>query len=66
MIAKKEEGWGGMHWEFGINKCKLLYTCITELEKAMAPQSSNLAWKVPWMEDSGGLQSMGLLGVGHD
>lgn len=31
VIAKKEEGWGGMHWEFGINKCKLVYTCITEL-----------------------------------
>ena len=28
--------------------------------------SSTLAWKTPWMEESGGLQSMGLLGVGHD
>ena len=35
-------------------------------EKAMAPHSSTLAWKIPWMEDPGGLQSMGLLGVGHD
>ena len=31
----------------------------TILEKAMAPHSSPLAWKVPWMEESGGLQSMG-------
>ena len=35
-------------------------------EKAMAPHSITLAWKIPWMEEPGGLQSMGLLGVGHD
>ena len=33
---------------------------------AMAPHSSTLAWKTPWMEKSGGLQSMGSLRVGHD
>ena len=33
---------------------------------AMAPQSSTLAWKIPWMEEPGGLQSMGSLRVGHD
>ena len=31
------------------------------LEKAMAPYSSTLAWKIPWMEEPGRLQSMGLL-----
>ena len=36
------------------------------LEKEMAPHSSTLAWKIPWMEEPGGLQSMGSLGVGHD
>ena len=36
------------------------------VEKAMAPHSSTLAWKIPWMEEPGGLQSMGLLRVGHD
>ena len=35
-------------------------------EKAMATHSSTLAWKIPWMEVPGGLQSMGSLGVGHD
>ena len=35
-------------------------------EKAMAPHSSTLAWKISWMEDPGGLQSMGSLRVGHD
>ena len=38
----------------------------TRLEKAMAPHSSTPAWKIPWMEESGGLQSMGSLRVGHD
>ena len=33
-------------------------------EKAMAPHSSTLAWKIPWMEKSGGLQSMGSWRVG--
>ena len=32
----------------------------------MAPHSSTLAWKIPWMEESGRLRSMGLLRVGHD
>ena len=36
------------------------------LEKAMAPHSSTLAWKIPWTEEPGGLQPMGLLRVGHD
>ena len=35
-------------------------------EKAMAPHSSTLAWKIPWMEEPGRLQSMGSLGVRHD
>ena len=35
-------------------------------EKAMAPHSSSLAWKIPWTEEPGGLQSMGSLRVGHD
>ena len=30
------------------------------------PNSSTLAWKIPWMEESGRLQSMGSLRVGHD
>ena len=37
-----------------------------ESEKAMVPHSSTLAWKIPWMEEPDGLQSMWLLRVGHD
>ena len=36
------------------------------MEKERAPHSSTLAWKIPWMEEPGGLQSMGLRRVGHD
>ena len=35
-------------------------------EKAMAPHSSTLAWKIPWAEEPVRLQSMGSLRVGHD
>ena len=43
----------------------MLYLGIL-LEKAMATHSSTLAWKIPWMEEPGRLQSMGSLRVGHD
>ena len=36
------------------------------LEKKMATRSRILAWKIPWMEEPGGLQSMGLQRVRHD
>jgi len=35
-------------------------------EKEMATHSSILAWRIPWTEEPGGLQSMGLQRVGHD
>ena len=36
------------------------------LEKGMTTHSSILAWRIPWTEEPGGLQSMGLHGAGHD
>ena len=36
------------------------------LEKEMAPHSSILAWRIPWMEEPGRLQSTGLQRVSHD
>ena len=36
------------------------------LEKEMATHASTLTWKIPWMEERGGLQSMGLQRDGHD
>ena len=47
-----------------ILKFVLIYMEIPE--KAMAPHSSTLAWKIPWAEEPGGLQSMGSLRVGHE
>ena len=46
----------------------LLFNTLSRfvMEEAMAPHSSTLAWKIPWTEWPGGLQSMGSLGVGHD
>ena len=43
------------------------WRCLKWIEMpAMAPHSSTLAWKIPWTEELGGLQSMGLLRVGHE
>ena len=50
--------------------CVCIYIYILPLgilvEKAMASHSSTLAWKVPWTEEPGRLQSIGSLRVGHD
>jgi len=43
---------------FGLSKVRL--------EKAMAPHSSTLAWRIPGTGEPGGLPSMGLHRVGHD
>ena len=48
---------------------KILYDLVIYAkvaEKAMAPHSSTLAWKIPWTEEPGRLQSMGSLRVRHD
>ena len=44
----------------------LWVSIVCLMDKAMASHSSTLAWKIPWTEESGGLQSMGSLRVGHD
>ena len=44
----------------------ILYIVVCLSEKAMAPHSSTLAWKIPWTEEPGGLQSMGSLRVRYD
>ena len=47
-------------------KLKYKYILIWYMEKAMATHSSTLAWKIPWREEPGRLQSMGSLRVRHD
>ena len=64
-------GWGQINWEIGIDIYTLLYIKYiiykhlldSTVEKAMAPHSSTLAWKIPWMEEPGRLQSMGSLRI---
>ena len=47
-------------------KVKNRQNLVIHSEKAMAPHSSTLAWKLPWTEEPGGLQSMGSRRVRHD
>ena len=49
-----------------IMECPSLSLVAVFMEKAMAPHSSTLAWKIPWMEEPGRLQSMGSQRVGHN
>ena len=48
-------------WLYHILWYDFVYDCILFSEKAMAPHSSTLAWKIPWTEEPGRLQSMRLL-----
>ena len=51
---------------FPRNKRHVYYPLNLLVEKAMATHSSTLAWKIPWTEEPGRLQSMRSLRVGHD
>ena len=54
-------------WVKHLFLCYLKETiCSRTSEKAMAPHFSTLAWKIPWMEEPGRLQSMGSRRVRHD
>ena len=50
--------------KFNINH--RIHVIMMPPEKAMAPHSSTLAWRIPWMEEPGRLQSMGSLRVRND
>ena len=68
---EKHQGGGGVgtegnNMDFYLRFIQLYAILIFFLEKAMAPHSSTLAWKIPWTEEPGRLQSMGSLRVGHD
>ena len=54
--------WCWENWTAPYKRMKLEHF----LEKAMALHSSTLAWKIPWTEKPGGLQSMGSLRVRHN
>ena len=50
----------------GFHCVRISNTISSVPEKVMTPRSSTLAWKIPWTEEPGRLQSMGLRRVGHD
>ena len=70
------EGEAGMIWENGIKTCIITYKKQIASPGLMQDTGSlglvhwddpeGLAWKIPWTEEPGRLQSMGSLGVGHD
>ena len=49
-----------------LNNVEFILVYGVRTEKAMATHSSTLAWRIPWMEEPGGLESIGLHRVGHD
>ena len=55
-------------WTFVGKVMSLFFNVLSRFatEKAMAPHSSTLAWKILWVEEPGRLQSMGSLRVRHD
>ena len=60
-----------LRWVYHLNYFLSVQCCDinylhTVVEKAVATHSSTLAWKIPWTEEPGGLQSMGSLGIRHD
>ena len=69
-----QRGLAGVHKELNMTEhtliaiqCGELVTILlATLRATMAPHSSTLAWKIPWMEEPGRLQSMGSRRVGHD
>ena len=61
--------WQRTPWRGEVDSIQTYYDIVTKpykWEKAMAPHSSTLAWKIPRTEEPGGLWSMGSLRVGHD
>ena len=73
MGFSRQEYWSGLPFPSPgdlpnpeIKPMSLYISCISRPEKAMAPHSSTLAWRIPWTEEPGRLQSMGSLRVGHD
>ena len=63
VLEISELKWTGMG-EFNSDDNYVYY--YEQAEKAMAPHSSTRAWKIPWAEEPGRLQSMGSRRVGHD
>ena len=64
-IDDSSHPWDKAHLVMMYDLLNMLLDSVS-LEKEMATHSSVLAWRIPWMEKSGRLQSMGSHRVGHD
>ena len=64
--TKHTANWLGNIWSWLLRGNWIFLETRLEEEKAMATHSSTLAWKIPWTEETGRLQSMGSQKVGHD
>ena len=63
LVSVTPKGLPVVYWSFFFG----IWSCLwVTLEKAMAPHSSTLAWKIPWMGEPGGLQSTGSWRVRDD
>ena len=70
-LTSRRNYWYYMYIKYYEYTICITYTYICDVyiyisEKAMASHSDTLAWKIPWTEEPGGLQSMGSLRVRHD
>ena len=75
-IRSNEKSFGARSEEIGASLVKALPAMLETwvrslgqedpLEEGMATHSSTLAWRIPWTEEPGGVQSMGSQGVRHD
>ena len=66
LFKKIRDTKGAFHAKIGPIKDRNSVDLTEAAEKAMAPHSSTLAWKIPWAEKAGRLQSMGSRIVRHD
>ena len=67
-LRTHRKGIHGLHGEAELDngKCIRQHLLGENYRFPMAPHSSTLAWKIPWTEEPGRLQSMGSLRIGHD
>ena len=66
LFKKIRDTKGTFHAKMGTLKDRNCMELTEAAEKAMAPHSSTLAWKIPWMEELGGLPSIGSHRVRHN
>ena len=66
LISLQSKGLSRVFSNTTVQKHQFFSAQLSLSEKAMATHSSTLAWKIPWMEEPGRLQSLGWLGVRHD